>query len=97
MKNHRTSWSPQHHVEWKSSLERLAYPKIGKLDVASIDTGLVMRILEPIWEDKRVTASRVRGRLECILGWATTSGFRTGPEPYVNLSIHTAPIVRPLP
>src|SRR5262249_17917189 len=37
--------------------------------------------LEPIWTEKPETASRVRGRIESILGWATATGFRSGGNP----------------
>jgi integrase len=40
-----------------------------------------MKVLGPIWNEKPETASRVRGRIESVLGWATTSGYRTGENP----------------
>jgi integrase len=40
-----------------------------------------VKCLAPIWESKTETASRVRGRIESVLGWATTSGYRTGENP----------------
>jgi len=46
-----------------------------------IDVGLVMNILEPIWYEKTETASRVRGRIESVLDWATTRGYRSGDNP----------------
>jgi integrase len=81
MQMHQAAWTPIHARDWRASLENLAYPVIGKLDVAAIDTALVMKVLEPHWTERRETASRVRGRIENILGWATTSGFRTGDNP----------------
>ena len=43
------------------------------------DTALVMKALEPIWREKTETASRVRGRIERVLDWATAHGYRS-PE-----------------
>src|SRR5271154_7364118 len=43
--------------------------------------GLVMRVLEPIWNEKPETASRVRGRIESILDWAKARGYRQGENP----------------
>ena len=40
-----------------------------------------MKILQPIWEKKPETASRVRGRIEAVLDWAAARGFRTGDNP----------------
>jgi integrase len=51
------------------------------LPVASIDTGLVLKVVEPIWQDKTETASRVRGRIESVLDWATVRGYGTGENP----------------
>jgi integrase len=71
----------KHAAQWPSSLEAYVYPVFGSLPVAAIDTALVMKALEPIWTGKPETASRVRGRIEAVLGWATTSGFRSGDNP----------------
>jgi integrase len=68
-------------TEWNSTLTRFAYPVIGSLPVQAIDVALVMRVLEPIWTVKPETASRVRQRIEAILGWATARGFRSGDNP----------------
>ena len=79
---HRAGWrSVKHADQWTASLETYAYPIIGKLPVAEVDTALMMRILEPIWKTKTETASRVRGRCEAVLNWATARGFRTGVNP----------------
>ena len=41
----------------------------------------ILRILEPIWKTKTETASRLRGRIEAVLSWATVSGHRSGDNP----------------
>ena len=41
----------------------------------------MLKVLEPLWNDKTETASRVRGRIEAVLGWATTRSYRTGDNP----------------
>jgi hypothetical protein len=53
-------------------------PIFGKLPVQAIDTGLVMKALEPIWSKKLETATRVRSRIEAILDWAKVRGDRDG-------------------
>jgi integrase len=55
-----------------------AYPVIGAMPVDAIDTGLVMQILQPLWNEKNETASRVRGRIQRILDWAKVNGHRSG-------------------
>jgi integrase len=79
---HRPGWkSAKHAAQWPSSLEEYVFPVFGKLPVTAIDTSLVMRAIEPIWAAKTETASRVRGRVECILDWAKARGHRQGENP----------------
>jgi integrase len=40
-----------------------------------------MKVLEPIWNEKTETASRVRGRIESVLDWAKVRGYRSGENP----------------
>jgi len=56
-------------------------PVIGALPVAAVDTDLVVKVLSPIWSNKTETATRLRGRIESILDWATVSQFRQGENP----------------
>ena len=51
-------------MQWRQTLENFAFPIIGDLPVASIETAHVIRILDPIWRTKNETASRLRGRIE---------------------------------
>jgi integrase len=84
--SHERKWkNAKHRAQFLSTLKAYAFPQIGKLPVASIDTGLVLKCVEPLWLDKdnpRVeTASRLRGRIEVVLDWATVRGYRTGDNP----------------
>ena len=75
-------WSnPKHIEQWRSTLKNVAGPIIGHLPVNEIDTALVMRCIEPIWTTKTETASRLRGRIESVLDWATVRGYRGGDNP----------------
>jgi integrase len=78
---HKGKWKPRHALQFANSLKEYAFPKIGKLSCAAIDTGLVLKCIEPIWNTKTETASRVRGRIEAVLDWATVRGYRTGDNP----------------
>ena len=66
---------------WRSELERYACPAFGRKDVASVTVEDVLRVLSPIWATKNETASKLRGRLENVLEWATVKGYRQGPNP----------------
>lgn len=84
----KTSWKNAKHADqWAATLETYAMPLMGDLPVQSIDVGLVHKVLEPIWSSKTETASRVRGRIESILDWATVREFRTGTTRLVGKGI----------
>ena len=79
---HRAGWrNAKHAAQWPTTLATYVYPVFGDLPVQAIDAGLVMKALEPIWTEKPETASRVRGRIESILDWATARGYREGENP----------------
>jgi integrase len=71
----------KHAADWLSSLERYAFPVVGTTFVSDIELAHVIKILEPIWSTKTVTATRVRERIESVLGWAAVQGLRSGENP----------------
>ncbi len=73
--------NPKSAAQWAASLETYAYKVMGDRAVADIDVPIITRVIEPIWKTKNETASRLRGRIEKILGWATVSGHRHGDNP----------------
>lgn len=82
IKSHAPSWkNPKHKDQWSNTLSAYAYPFIGAMVVADIDTPTVLKVLQPIWYDKTETAKRLRGRIEMILDAATAQGLREGPNP----------------
>jgi Phage integrase central domain/Arm DNA-binding domain len=82
IRQHQTAWkSVVHASQWSSTLKTYASPVLGRMSVADIETQHIMKVIEPIWLGKPETASRVRGRIEAVLGWATVSGYRKGENP----------------
>lgn len=82
IKAHEASWrNPKHRQQWPSTLARYVYPAIGTLPVSAVDTGLVLKVIEPLWATKPETAGRVRGRIEAVLDWATAREYRSGDNP----------------
>lgn len=78
----KDSWrNPKHRQQWENTLKSYAYPVIGDLPVAEVDTPHVLQILEPIWREKTETASRLRGRIETVLDSAKARGYRQGENP----------------
>lgn len=82
----------KHAKQWEATLETYAYPIIGNLPVAQVDNAAVLRVLNQdvigpkgevrrLWEAKTETASRLRGRMEAVLGWAAVGGHRALDNP----------------
>jgi integrase len=89
-----SSWgNPAHAKQWETTLETYVTPIIGALSAADVDVTHVLKVLEqPVaatarhpggtfWDARRETASRVRGRIEMVLDWATARRYRTGDNP----------------
>jgi integrase len=75
-------WSNvKHAAQWHATLRDHAFPQIGHLHVRDITLAHVLSVLEPLWSMKTETASRLRGRIERVLAWATTRGYRHGINP----------------
>jgi integrase len=90
VREHRAKWGNQRHAkQWTTTLEAYVSPILGKASVRDITTAHVLKVLnqpldgEPgtFWTARPETASRVRGRIEAVLAWATVSEFRTGDNP----------------
>src|SRR5262245_34341419 len=79
---HRSGWkNAKHASQWENTLAAYAEPVLGALSIQAIDTALVLKVLEPIWQAKPETANRLRGRIEAILDWAKVRGLRQGENP----------------
>ena len=71
----------KHRKQWRATLDTYASPVLGAKLIDGIGTRDVLRVLHPIWAKKTETASRLRGRIEAVLSWATVAGHRTGDNP----------------
>jgi integrase len=79
---HKAGWrNAKHADQWAATLTAYAFPIIGEVAAHAVDVAMVTKILEPIWKIKTETASRVRGRIESVLDWATSRGYRKGDNP----------------
>ncbi len=80
--SHEVGWrNEKHRAQWRSTMRRYAYPFIGDVAVAAVDTAMVLKILNPLWQKVPETGSRVRGRIERVLDAAKARGLRTGENP----------------
>ena len=79
---HKASWKDALYAKkWDQSLAKYVYPVMGRLPVQIVDTTLIMKVLEPVWQKKTTAAKRLRSRIECILDWAKVREYRQGDNP----------------
>jgi integrase len=71
----------KHGDQWAATLKTYAFPTLGNMPVQAVDTAMVFAVLQPIWNTRTETAARVRSRIERILDWSTSHGYRTGENP----------------
>ncbi|RZI79906.1 MAG: DUF4102 domain-containing protein [Rubrivivax sp.] len=78
---HEPSWRNAKHAEqWRNTLAS-TYPVLGDLHVRDVALPHILAVLQPIWKTKTETATRLRGRIESVLDWATARGYREGLNP----------------
>jgi len=75
---HRAGWKDgsKSEKDWRTTLRDYAVPRLGGRPVNRITTSDVMQVLLPIWNEKRVTARRVRHRISAVMRWAVAQGYR---------------------
>ena len=61
---------------WRSTLGRFAYPRLGDLSVAEITSEDVLAVLLPVWQTRRETARKLKGRISAVMAWAIAEGHR---------------------
>ena len=62
--------NPKHRDQWINTLDTYAFPKLGKRKIHTIVQADFVTVLQPIWQRKAETASRVFQRLRSVLVWA---------------------------
>lgn len=72
--------SPVHVRQWRTTLAVDAAALTPKA-LSRISTEDVLAVLQPIWQSKPETASRLRGRIERVLDAAKAKGLREGENP----------------
>ena len=78
LKQKQPGWrSKTHGKYWLSTLERYAFPRIGRIAVSEVATADVLEILTPIWHTKKSTAQSVHQRMGSVLEWAVAMEYRT--------------------
>ena len=85
IKLHESGWSVKHAKEWRSTLQRFVYSRLASMPVKDITSADVMRVVEPHWIERTVTAGRVLDRIGAVLDYSTARGHRSGDNPCSSL------------
>ncbi|WP_068826726.1 tyrosine-type recombinase/integrase [Pseudomonas sp. BMS12] len=78
---HGAAWSDRWSKGWIRKMELYAFPVIGKMSAADIQTEHVLGALRPVWNTKPRTADEVRAQIEAVLDAAKARGLRNGDNP----------------
>jgi integrase len=69
-------WTAGFTRRWEKRMEHYAEPILGKLPVGAVDDQLVLRVLDPIWNNQPATANMLRMAIEAVIDYAVSSGRR---------------------
>lgn len=73
--------NPKHAAQWAMTLGPTYCAKLRDKKLVDITPADVLAVLDPVWQDKNETASRLRGRIERVLDAAKVAGLRSGENP----------------
>ena len=79
----KSEWrNAKHEYQWNQTLTAYC-GAIREKWVSEVGTDDLLKVLQPIWQSKNETASRLRGRIERVLDFAKVKGWRSGENPAV--------------
>jgi len=80
-----TAKNAKHRQQWINTLQTFAFPVIGSRRVDVIQSGDILRVLQPIWLEKPETARRVRQRLRTVFDWSIAAQHRVASNPLAGI------------
>jgi integrase len=79
MAKHEDGWTDP--LQWAKPLQRYAYPVMADVPISQVSTDHLVKVLEPIWRTKHVTAMKLKSRIAQVLDWAEAERLRSGDNP----------------
>lgn len=76
----------KHKKQWITTLQTYVFPDLGKMDVAEIRSGDIVRVLRPIWTDKHPTAQKIKQRIGAVMDWAIANNYRLADNPITSVT-----------
>ncbi|SFR97534.1 tyrosine-type recombinase/integrase [Sphingomonas jatrophae] len=86
----KSSWTKRHEETFLTSLQRHAYPALGKLQVDQIHAPEIRDLLAPIWAEIPDMARKVRQRVGTVLNYAHSKGWRAAEAPGRSVTVGLA-------
>ncbi len=83
----KAGWAAKNAAAFLSSLEDHAFAKLGNLRVDHIEASHIRDMLAPIWLEIPVMARKVRQRVNAVLNYAKSKGWRTTEVPERSVTI----------
>lgn len=74
-------WTSRHADAFLASLKQHAFPRLGRLQVDSVDEQDILAVLSPLWHAKPAAARKLRQRINTVLDFAKGSGWRLTGSP----------------
>lgn len=71
----------KHRYQWRHTLGPAYCASIRSKPINEITTDDILKVLQPHWQTKQETASRLQGRIERVLDAAKARGLRAGENP----------------
>lgn len=68
--------SGKYRDNWIASMQMHVFPVLGEMSISEVETEQVLRVLKPLWRKQPVIASKVRERIEAVLNWSMSLGYR---------------------
>jgi len=80
-------WAAKNAAAFLTSLEEHAFPSLGKIKVADIESSHIRDMLQPIWLTIPVMARKVRQRISTVLNFAHSNGWRATEAPGRSVTV----------
>ncbi len=74
---HAEAWKDggKSEKQWRSTLTKYAYPKLGGMRVNKIKTADILAVLSPHWNQKHETMNRLKQRIGKVMVWCMGQNF----------------------
>jgi hypothetical protein len=86
----KSGWSPRRQDAFLASLQRHAYPALGKRRVDQIQAHDIRDMIAPIWNEIPDMARTVRQRVGTVLNYAKSKGWREAEAPGKSVTMGLA-------